>query len=147
MRAALLTVLAFTVGCGKSSATFTAEQRNSGATARGKVLRTGAELRAAAEGERVAIEGKVGAGGHGATEITDIANKKTSPATTPLFSVTLQDGTIVTCAFGDAPRADYEAWLKRNPPGTLVLVEGARLGWSGTDFTLAAERVLPNGFK
>lgn len=110
-------------------------------------LRSDRELRARAFGERVTVTGRIGIGGHGTTEFTDLApNREKSPDTTPTFDVTLSDGTRVTCAFDATPRGIYEEWLKRNPPGTVHTIEGRNMGYSYGGYLLVNCRVLPNRF-
>lgn len=108
-------------------------------------MRSMRELRGCADGEEVVISGKVGIGTGGITDWLDIGDRPKAATTTPLFNVTFLDGGFVMCGFDDTPRADYAAWLEKNPPGTVVTVRGTH--WGGHPVIISNCKVLPGGFK
>jgi hypothetical protein len=78
------------------------------------------------------------------TDVTDHGKAQPSPLTTPQFTVTLSDGTRVNCGFSDVPRAAYERWLKKYPPGTVVTVEGTNWGRVGGAYELGGLQISPD---
>ena len=103
-------------------------------------IQSGAGMRGRAVGEVVTVRGKIGIGSDGGLGSADVPAR-------PVFSLTFPDGEGVTCAFADTPRAEYENWLRRNRPGTLVTVRGTYVGGRGQSHTLAGCEVLPGGFR
>ena len=106
-------------------------------------------IRASAPGELVTIRGKVGIATGGFPYLfSGLGMEEMAPPDPdPLFTLTFADGISAQCAFDKTPRADYEAWIRKNQPGTVITVKGIYWGWSNGAFLLTHCEVLPRGFK
>lgn len=89
------------------------------------------ELRARGQFERVTVRGRSGLTDRGwadVLELPGVPGVKPFEKFEPGLSLTLSDGTVLTCTFPEMKREDYPAWAAKYPPGTVVTVRGVYPG-------------------
>lgn len=104
------------------------------------------ELRARADGELVAVSGRMGGASGGINDWLTAPGEAPTTDASPLFTVTLADGSRVLCHFGAIPRSEFDRWQRNNPPGTEVSVKGTYQGRKDGAYLLTFCEI-PGGFR